>query len=161
MIFAFGFTNSQTTAYKGNGDMKAQIGANFQSMGTGIQGSVDYGLGESFSIGVQFGYVLGVNELKGLGKPEFLDRFDAKARFNANLGGVFGIPSNIDVYPGLDLGMKNFGGHLGVRYFFGKGFGLFAETQFPIARYKDDIFDYGFMNNQFNISLGASFDISR
>ncbi len=161
MIFAFGFANSQTTAYKGNRDMRAQVGANFQNMGTGIQASLDYGLGESFSIGAQFGYLLGFRELTGITEPAFLDRFDAKARVNANLGGVIGLPSNIDIYPGLDLGLKNFGGHAGVRYFFSKGFGLFSEIQFPIARYKKDITDYEYMNNQVNITLGASFDISR
>jgi hypothetical protein len=35
---------------------------------------------------------------------------------------------------GLDLGLKNLGAHLGFRYFFSDGFGLFAEAGVPIAK---------------------------
>ena len=48
MIGAFGFANAQTDAFKGSGDLKAQVGANFQKWGTGIQASLDYGLGGKF-----------------------------------------------------------------------------------------------------------------
>jgi hypothetical protein len=40
----------------------------------------------------------------------------------------------MDLYPGLDLGLKNLGAHLGFRYFFSDGFGLFAEAGVPIAK---------------------------
>ena len=116
IVLTVGFASAQTTAFKGKEDLKLQIGANMQDGGTGIVSTLDYGLGESFSIGVQAGYLLGVKEIAGV-KPEFGDRFDVKARFNANLGKVLDLPSNIDVYPGLNLGLKNFGGHLGARYF--------------------------------------------
>jgi hypothetical protein len=62
MIFAVGFASAQTVAYKGAGDVKVNLGANLQDGGTGIVSSVDYGLGESFSIGAQAGYLLGVKE---------------------------------------------------------------------------------------------------
>jgi hypothetical protein len=32
----------------------------------------------------------------------------------------------------LDLGLHNFGAHLGFRYFFTEGFGLFGEAGVPI-----------------------------
>ena len=86
MIFAVGFASAQTVAFKGAGDVKVNLGANLQDGGTGIVSSVDYGLGESFSIGAQAGYLLGVDELDGGGKPVFGDRFDLKVRLNANLG---------------------------------------------------------------------------
>ena len=135
MIFTVGLVMAQTDAYKGVGDIKVNLGANLQDGGTGIVSSVDYGLGESFSIGAQAGYLLGVKEIGGE-IPKFGDRFDLKVRLNANLGSVLKLPSNVDVYPGLNLGLKNFGGHLGARYFFDKGFGLYTEMQFPIAKYK-------------------------
>ena len=65
MIFAVGFASAQTVAYKGAGDVKVNLGANLQDGGTGIISSVDYGLGESFSIGAQAGYLLGVKEIGG------------------------------------------------------------------------------------------------
>ncbi|MDR3273303.1 MAG: hypothetical protein LBT29_07470 [Flavobacteriaceae bacterium] len=158
MVGMIGFINAQA-AFSGKNDMKFQIGANFQNGGTGIMTSFDYGLGESFSIGAQAGYLLGVKKVDGK-NPDAGDRFDMKARFNAHLGNVLGLPAGMDVYPGLDLGLKNFGGHAGVRYFFKDGFGLFTEINFPIARYKDA---KGFekLNNQFAVSVGASFDITK
>lgn len=153
--------NAQINAYKGENDLRYQIGASLQKWGTGIVTSLDYGLGQSFSIGAQAGYLLGVKKFVGIDKPGFGDRFDLKARFNANLGNVIGLPSNVDVYPGLNLGLKNFGGHLGGRVFFDKGFGLFAETQFPIARYNADSIGYERLNNQFSFNLGVAFDLGK
>ncbi len=158
---AFGFASAQTDAFTGQGDTRYQIGANFQDGGTGIMTSVDYGLGESFSIGVQAGYLLGYSEIAGFGKPDFGQRFDVKARLNANLGSVIGLPSNIDIYPGLNLGLKNFGGHIGGRVFFSKGFGLFAEAQFPFAKYNDNDKVYRNLNNQFAVNVGVAFDLGR
>jgi hypothetical protein len=160
MISVFGVSQAQTDAFTGRGDGKVQIGANFQKWGTGIQVSFDRGLGESFSFGVQGGYLLGVKEFDVLGKPDAGDRFDVKLRANAHLGDVMGLPQNFDIYPGLDLGLKNFGGHIGTRFFFNKGLGVFAETQFPLARYNTEPENYEFLNNQFNVTLGVSFDIS-
>ena len=161
MIFTVGLVMAQTDAYKGVGDIKVNLGANLQDGGTGIISSVDYGLGESFSIGAQAGYLLGVDELDGGGKPVFGDRFDLKVRLNANLGSVLKLPSNVDVYPGLNLGLKNFGGHLGARYFFDKGFGLYTEMQFPIAKYKKSEIAFDNLNNQFAVNIGVSFDIDK
>ena len=161
MIAVFGLTSAQTDAFKGEGDLRYQIGMNLQDGGTGIMTSLDFGLGESFSIGAQAGYLLGAKEITGFDKPDFTDRFDIKARFNANLGNVIGLPENIDVYPGLNLGLKNFGGHIGGRVFFSKGFGLFAEAQFPFAKYNDKDQVYKNLNNQFQMNVGVSFDLSK
>ena len=157
----FGFANAQSDAFKGAGDVRYQIGANLQKGGTGIMTSLDFGLGESFSLGAQAGYLLGADEIDGFKKPSFGDRFDLKARFNANLGSVLGLPENIDVYPGLNLGLKNFGGHLGARVFFTKGFGLFAEAQLPFAKYSDNDKAYKNLNNQFQMNVGVSFDLTK
>ena len=91
MIFTVGLVMAQTDAYKGVGDIKVNLGANLQDGGTGIISSVDYGLGESFSIGAQAGYLLGVKEIGGE-IPKFGDRFDLKVRLKANLGSVLKFP---------------------------------------------------------------------
>ena len=159
-LLSLGVISAQTIAFKEKDDVKFQVGANMQNGGTGITTTLDYGLGESFSIGVQAGYLLGAKEIAG-SKPNFGDRFDAKVRFNANLGKVMNLPSNVDVYPGLNLGLKNFGGHVGARYFLDKGFGFFTEIQFPIAKYNNDDKLFRHLNNQFAVNLGVSFDISK
>lgn len=142
-------------AFNGKGDKKFQVGANFQDHATGIMATYDYGIGENMSIGGYTTYLLGVD---GDGS-KFEDRFDLKARFNANIGNVMGLPENFDIYPGLDLGLRNFGGHLGGRYFFTNGFGLFTEFNVPIAKYDSDVFGYEHLNNQFMFSFGASFNL--
>ena len=156
LLLSFGFINAQ--AFKGKGDIKAQVGANIQDGGTGIQLSTDFGIGENMSYGFIASYLLSVQEFPNL-KPEFGDRIDVKARFNANLGNVIGLDKKMDVYPGLDLGLRNFGAHLGFRYFFSEGFGLYTEAGIPIAKYDTNITGFDNYNNQFTVNIGASFNL--
>jgi len=161
LVIAYTQVNAQSDAYKGKDDLRFQVGASLQKWGTGIVTTLDYGLGNSFSIGAQAGYLLGVKSFEGKEKPGFGDRFDLKARFNANLGSVIGLPANVDLYPGLNLGLKNFGAHVGGRVFFDKGFGLFTEAQFPIAKYNADAIGYERLNNQFSFNIGVAFDLGK
>lgn len=151
------FINAQ--AFKGKGDTKFDVVANLQEHGSGIRISTDYGLGENMSIGATASYLLSVDK-DGLGnKPDFGDRADVKIRFNANLGNVFNVDEKVDIYPGLDLGLRNFGAHLGVRYFFTDGFGVVSEIGFPIAKYKPEAYGFERLNNQFTFNIGASFNL--
>lgn len=157
-LFAFSYLQAQQ-AYNGAGDNKFSVGVNIQNGGNGIQIMSDFGVSENFSYGFVGSYVLGFDGPDGGGKPAFKDRFDAKIRINANLGSVLKIDEKLDFYPGLSLGLKNFGGHVGLRYFFTNGFGLFSEAGFPIAKYQNK--DRGFynLNNQFTFTLGATFSL--
>jgi hypothetical protein len=149
-------------AYKGKQDLKLQIGATIQDGGTGIVLSNDYGIGENMSFGFVASYMLSADNITVAGvnyKPEFADRADAKIRFNANLGSVIGLEDNMDIYPGLNLGTRNFGGHLGFRYFFTDGFGVYTEAGFPIAKYDSTPTVFGHYNNQFVFQIGASFNL--
>lgn len=157
LLLSFGLINAQQ-AFEGKGDAKFNVGANIQDGGSGIQASADFGIGENLSYGFVASYLLGVDEFLGE-KPEFEDRFDAKFRINANLGSVINIDEKFDLYPGLNLGLKNFGGHVGMRYFFTEGFGLYTEAAFPIAKYDQDITGFDHLNNQFTFNIGASFNM--
>jgi len=144
-------------AYKGKGDIKAQVGMNIQDHGTGINVSADFGIGENMSYGFVASYLLSVDDFD---KPaEFEDRADVKVRFNANLGNVFGLDKQMDIYPGLSLGTRNFGGHVGFRYFFSNGFGLYSELSTPFASYDSHIKNSEVLNNQFVFQIGASFNL--
>lgn len=145
-------------AYKGKGDVKFQVGANFQDGGTGIVASTDFGIGENMSYGFSASYLLSAQDILD-SKPEFKDRADVKVRFNANLGNVLNIDEKFDAYPGLDLGLKNFGAHLGARYFFTDGFGLYTELGVPIAKYDNNINGFDHLNNQFHVNFGMSFNL--
>jgi hypothetical protein len=154
-VVSVSFINAQ--AFEGKGDQKFQIGANFQDEATGINVSFDYGLGDNISVGVSSSYALGIDDRLD---ADFGDRFDFKARFNANLGNVLNIDENFDLYPGLSLSLKNFGGHVGARYFFSEGFGVYSEAAFPLAKYDDDKTDIGYyIYNQFTVNIGAVFNL--
>jgi hypothetical protein len=163
LVISASIANAQ--AYKGKGDMKAQVGANIQSGGVGIFVSGDYGVGENMSIGFSSNYLLSANnevlnlETLTLDKPAFMDRIDVKARFNVNLGSVIGLDEKMDVYPGLDLGIRNFGAHTGFRYFFSDGFGVFGEAGIPIAKYDKNVSGFDYYNNQFTFNVGVSFNL--
>lgn len=154
-LLVFSFGNAQI--FEGKGDQKFQVGANFQDEATGINVTYDYGLGENISVGVSSSYALGIDDRLD---ADFGDRFDLKARFNANIGSVLNIDENFDFYPGLNISLKNFGGHVGARYFFSDGFGIYTEAAFPFAKYSDDKSDVGYyIYNQFTFAIGASFNL--
>ena len=153
-LLAFSFGNSQ--AFIGKGDAKFQVGANFQNNGSGINASYDVGVGENISLGLSSTYLLGVDSNLNAG---FEDRFDIKARFNANIGNVLNIDENFDFYPGLNFSLKNFGGHVGARYFFSSGFGIYSEINVPLAKYGTNLSPAEELHNQFTLNIGASFNL--
>ena len=154
-VLSIGLLNAQ--AFKGKGDIKFQVGATIQEFAGGIGSTVDFGIGENLSYGFSASYLL--NTTKGDGSPKFDDRFDARARFNANIGSVLNISKKLDVYPGLDIGLRNFGTHLGARYFFTDGFGIYSEAGIPLAKYNSNAVGYEQFNNQFVFQIGASFNL--
>ncbi len=154
-LFCLSLINAQ--AFIGSGDQKFQVGMNFQDNATGINATYDFGIGENISLGLSSTYALGV---KSEIDADFGDRFDLKGRFNANLGNVINIDPNFDLYPGLNISLKNFGGHLGSRYFFTEGFGIFTELNFPFAKYETgSLTPAEKIHNQFTVNFGASFNI--
>lgn len=159
IIFIFALLSATVVnaqAFSGKGDKKLQVGANFQNNATGLNVSFDYGLGENISIGLSSTYALGVaSDIDA----DFIDRYDLKARFNANIGNVLKIDKNFDLYPGLNIGLKNFGGHVGARYFFTTGFGVFTEAVFPIAKYSSNLTPAEEIDNQFSVNVGAVFNL--
>ena len=152
-ITSLGFSQ----AFKGKGDTKFQVGPSFQDNGTGIATTIDFGVGANISFGFTTSYLLDVT--KELGTPKFEDRVDVRARFNANIGNVLNVSEKFDLYPGLSLGLRNFGGHVGARYFFTEGFGIYTEAGFPLAKYNTNPVGYENYNNQFTFQIGASFNL--
>lgn len=155
-VLCVSFVNAQ--AYNGKGDNKLQLGANLQNGATGINLTYDHGFGENISLGLSTTYLLNVENLE-LINADFGDRVDLKLRFNANLGNVINVDENLDIYPGLSLGLHNFSGHLGARYFFSTGFGVFTEFNVPFAKYDDANTAANKLNNQFAVNIGAVFNL--
>jgi len=148
----------QAQVFKGKGDTKFQVGAIFQENANGITATTDFGLGKNMSVGFQAGYLLGVKDLVAT-SVKFEDRFDIRGRFSAHIADIFDIEEKFDFYPGLNIGVRNFGAHAGIRYFFTDGIGVYSEVQFPIAAYENEPTGYQRLNNQFNFSIGVSFNL--
>jgi hypothetical protein len=58
----------------------------------------------------------------------------------------------MDIYPGLNLGLRNFGA-LRLRYFFTEGLEFFTEAGIPIASYKTDAIGFDKLNNNLHLIL--------
>lgn len=146
-------------AYKGAGDLKLDVGTSLQKDGRAIRAAADLGFAQNISFGFAASYILN-SDINILGaEPKFADRIDAKIRLNANIGDVLKLDSKLDVYPGLNFSFKNLGAHLGARYFFTDGFGVHAETGFPIAKYNNNPVGFEYFNNQFTLNFGITFNM--
>lgn len=152
-----GIINAQ--AFKGKGDVKGQVGLNIQDGATGIYISSDFGVGTNISLGLTGNYLLSVYRNASGNLPDFNNRIDLKARFNANIGDVLKMDPKMDFYPGLAIGLHNLEGHLGFRYFFTNGFGIFGEAGTPIAKYDKYATGFDRLNNQFVLNIGTSFNL--
>lgn len=149
LALGLGISMNAQTAFNGNKDKKISISGTFQTGAKGLAVTFDKGVAENISVGIQAGYLL---SFAGENTPTTGVRAHVAARFNANIGNTIGLPSNMDIYPGLNLGLKNFGGHLGYRLLL-NGFGLYSEVIFPISKYGSS--NYANLNNQSTVHVGV------
>ncbi|MFN3020218.1 DUF6646 family protein [Soonwooa sp.] len=120
----FMMTTASAQAWNGKGDQKVQAGLNFYgSEGLGLKGSYDYGIADAISVGAGLGLYFGKNDSKS--------DFSIHGRFNYHLHDLLNLDNNLDIYPGVTLGVLgdtfDFGAHVGVRYFFTDKIGGFVE----------------------------------
>lgn len=127
LMLVAGFSMVNAQAYIGKGDQKLNFGLNAWGYGTGITGTYDYGINELLSVGG--GLNVYFDNYKDHNKDNNLFVF---GRLNFHLNKALELPENLDIYPGVDLGVvgKDFGigAHLGARYFFNDKIGVFAEV---------------------------------
>jgi hypothetical protein len=125
MLFMGAAVSAQ--AYTGKGDQKVNLGLNVWGYGTGITATYDYGLNQLISIGA------GGNAYFDNYRDNDKDnRVFIFGRVNFHLREALELPEQLDIYPGVDLGVlgRDFGigAHIGARYFFTDKFGVFAEV---------------------------------
>ena len=125
MLFFAGIaTNAQ--AYTGKGDQKVNAGLNAWGYGTGIAATYDYGLNKLISVGA------GGNIYFDNYRDNKDNRVFVFGRVNFHLRETLDLPQQLDIYPGVDLGVlgRDFGigAHVGARYFFTDSIGVFAEV---------------------------------
>lgn len=122
-LFLAGFSATKAqTAFNGAGDFKTQVGYTLFGYGNGLTGTIDYGATDMLSVGAGVELYFGASNS---------NNFYLSGRANLHLGETLNMPSNMDLYPGIDLGLKGnglgLGGHIGYRYFFNENMGVFAE----------------------------------
>lgn len=127
LMMGFLGTAANAQAYTGKGDQKIQLGMSAWGYGTGVTGTYDYGLNKLLSVGA------GLNAYFGDYKDNDKDnRVFVFGRLNFHLQEALDLPSQWDIYPGVDIGVlgKDFGigAHIGARYFFTEKVGVFAEV---------------------------------
>lgn len=113
-------------AWEGHGDQKAQAGFNAWGYGTGITGTYDFGLGNLVSIGG------GANIFfSNYRENDRKNNFFVFGRVGFHLQEALDLPSEWDVYPGINLGLIGtdfgIGAHVGVRYFINDKIGVYGE----------------------------------
>lgn len=116
------FISSYAQSYDGKGDKKINVGYEAYGFGSGIKATFDYGLSDLFSLGA------GANAYFNEGENDYY----IYARSQVHLGIALDMSRKIDLYPGVELGYLSsekigIGAYLGVRYFFTKKMGVFAE----------------------------------
>ena len=109
-------------AFRGDGDKKVQVGFVPYGYGSGLSGVVDYGLTELFSVGAGAELYFGNNS----------NNFYLFGRGDIHLAELLDMPTETDLYPGIDLGLTGnslgLGGHLGFRYYFSDNIGAYIEV---------------------------------
>lgn len=155
MIFSFSVSNAQKS-FTGARDNKLSVMGNFQKYATGINLAFDFGVTDNISLGLSSLYATRIK----IAETTFMDRFDFRARFNANLSNVFRV-DHFDVYPGFSAGLKNIGGHVGFRYFLSNGFGVTMEFMSVLGSYKvgEKLTPTERIHNQFSFNFGGVFNL--
>lgn len=117
-VGVFGFSQ----AWTGAGDQKAQAGINVWGLGSGPTATYDYGLSNLISVGAGANVYFNEDE----------DNPFIFGRVGFHLQETLSLPSEIDIYPGLNVGIagRNFGlgVYVGARYFFTENWGAFIEA---------------------------------
>ncbi|MBP7174178.1 MAG: hypothetical protein KBA33_08960 [Cloacibacterium sp.] len=122
-VFFLGQTSFAQTAWSGQGDNKLQVGFNAYGSGTGLKATYDFGVHEMISVGVGGDFYFKDNKDSS--------NFFLYGRGNVHLNKILDLPAELDLYPGLSLGILGntfgWGIHAGARYFFTPKFGAFLE----------------------------------
>lgn len=126
MCLLLGALSLHAQAWQGQGDQKVQVGANLWGRGSfGVKAVYDYGIADAISIGAGAAfYSSGTSDNDN-------SAFSIFGRADYHLQEVLRLPDNMDIYPGISMGVFgdafDFGIHFGFRYLFNDKIGAYAE----------------------------------
>ena len=133
--------SAQAQAWDGEGDVKVYAGyANVGGKSSFEIGS-DYALSDFISIGGQITYV---NVKKhDEGHNNFLLGYDLSLMGNYHWAEVLKLPSVLDIYSGVSVGLRTAGLQAGARYNFSETFGLYGQVRQNLFKTFGDDVEHG------------------
>ena len=131
----------QAQAWDGEGDIKVYAGYANVGGRSGIELGSDYAFSDFISIGGQITYV---NVKKhDEGHNNFLLGYDLSLTGNYHWAEVLKLPSVLDIYSGVSVGLRTVGLQAGVRYNFSETFGLYGQVRQNLFKMFGDDVEHG------------------
>ena len=131
----------QAQAWDGEGDSKVYAGDANVGGKLGFEIGSDYALSDFISIGGQITYV---NVKKhDEGHNNFLLGYDLSLMGNYHWAEVLKLPSVLDIYSGVSVGLRTAGLQAGVRYNFSETFGLYGQVRQNLFKTFGDDVEHG------------------
>ena len=131
----------QAQAWDGEGDIKVYAGYANVGGKAGFEIGSDYALSDFISIGGQITYV---NVKKhDEGHNNFLLGYDLSLTGNYHWAEVLKLPSVLDIYSGVSVGLRTVGLQAGVRYNFSETFGLYGQVRQNLFKTFGDDVEHG------------------
>ena len=133
--------SAQAQAWDGEGDVKVYGGYANVGGKSGFEIGSDYALSDFISIGGQITYV---NVKKhDEGHNNFLLGYDLSLMGNYHWAEVLKLPSVLDIYSGVSVGLRTAGLQAGVRYNFSETFGLYGQVRQNLVKTFGDDVEHG------------------
>lgn len=133
--------SAQAQAWDGEGDIKVYAGYANVGGRSGIELGSDYALSNFISVGGQVTYV----SVKKHSSEDyhFLVGYDLSLMGNYHWAEILKLPSVLDIYSGVSVGLRTAGLQAGVRYNFGEIIGVYGQVRQNLFKTFGDDEDYG------------------
>ena len=145
----------QAQAWDGEGDIKVYAGYANVGGRSGIELGSDYALSDFISIGGQITYVS--VKKHGDGDNSFLVGYDLSLMGNYHWAELLKLPSILDIYTGVSVGLRTGSLQAGVRYNFSETFGIYGQVRQNLFKtFGEDEYYGSIYQGKTALSLGMS-----
>ena len=127
----------QAQAWDGEGDIKVYAGYANVGGKSGFEIGSDYALSDFISMGGQ------IVKKHDEGHNNFLLGYDLSLTGNYHWAEVLKLPSVLDIYSGVSVGLRTVGLQAGVRYNFSETFGVYGQVRQNLFKTFGDDVEHG------------------
>ena len=133
--------SAQAQAWDGEGDIKVYAGYANVGGRSGIELGSDYALSDFVSVGGQLTYV-NVKDYDE-GRDRAFMGYDFSLTGNYHWAEVLKLPSVLDIYSGVSVGLRTAGLQAGVRYNFSEAIGVYGQVRQNLFKTFGDDVEHG------------------